>query len=364
MVIMTMNSAWSLMKDFFKQFVNHSFLAEVVDATNECAREVLAFSIGEQSLITRWRDINIPEFLIFLGILFHMGNSYLDNLFARHFMSRNRFLLILKFLTGIRQYLKGKRHKYGINVYILASPSGLTLQLHMYEGQGHTNKVVAKLLKHYLNTGRHVYMDNFYNSVGLADFLLRYKTHVTGTLRVKRKRNPSIVCTSKLRRGGSIFMYNRAGSCVCKWKDQRDVLMISTKQSRIESMMSYYTCEHKTMRWYKKVGIHIFQTMLLNAYFLFNMKMGKTMDYLEFRKVVITKLLALPPEGHRVDRQANRIHLPAHLPKDQKGNTKRRRCKYCWYTKKVRKNCLFYCPDCENEPGLCLKCLRTYHRYN
>ncbi|KAL0829832.1 hypothetical protein ABMA28_003315 [Loxostege sticticalis] len=348
--------------------------------------------------------------------------SYLYNLFARHFMSRNRFLLILRCLRfgvnnleslidyfnkkiGIRQYLKGKRHKYGIKLYILATPGGLTLQLHMYKGkrdnevggQGHTNKVVAKLLKHYLNTGRHVYMDNFYNSVDLADFLLRNKTHVTGTLRVKRKRNPSIVCTSKLRRGGSIFRFNRAGSCVCKWKDQRDVLMISTKHSpelkvfinkrgqqilkpdmvieynkfmnavdRHDQMMSYYTCEHKTMRWYKKVGIHIFQTMLLNAYFLFNMKMGKTMDYLEFREVVITKLLPPPPEGHRVDRQANHsiCHLPAHLPKDQKDNTKRRRCKYCWDTKKVRKNCLFYCPECENEPGLCLECFRTYHRYN
>ncbi|KAL0811828.1 hypothetical protein ABMA28_009256 [Loxostege sticticalis] len=337
-------------------FGNNKFFFVV--ATNECAKGVLAFSIGEQSRITRWRDLNIPEFLIFLGILFHMGNvetnrysdywrkTYLYNLFTRHFMSRNRFLLILKCLwcgvnnleslidyfnkkIGIRQYLKGKRHKYGIKLCILTTPGW----------QGHTNKVVAKLLKHYLNTGRHVNMDNFYNSVDLADFLLRNKTHVTGTLRVK---------------GGSIFRFNRAGSCVCKWKDQRDVLMISTKGQQIlkpdmvieynkcmnrvdrhDQMMSYYTCEHKTMRWYKKVGIHIFQTMLLNAYFLFNMKMGKTMVYLEFREVVITKLLPPPPEGHRVDRQANRIHLPAQLPKDHKGNTKRRRCKYCWDTKKV-----------------------------
>ncbi|KAL0861425.1 hypothetical protein ABMA27_008969 [Loxostege sticticalis] len=315
--------------------------------------------------------------------------SYLYNLFARHFiclrfgvnnleslidyfnkkmleivtpggkLTIDESMILHRGRSGNRQYLKGKRHKYGIKLYILATPGVLTLQLHMYKGkrdnevggQGHTNKVVAKLLKHYLNTGRHVYMDNFYNSVDLADFLLRNKTHVTGTLRIKRKRNPSIVCTSKLRRGGSIFRFNRAGSCVCKWKDQRDVLMISTKHSpelkvfinkrgqqilkpnmvieynkfmngvdRHDQMMSNYTCEHKTMRWYKKVGIHISQTMLLNAYFLFNMKMGKTMDYLEFREVVITKLLPPPPEGHRVDRQANRIHLPAHLPKDHKAH--------------------------------------------
>ncbi|KAI8440769.1 hypothetical protein MSG28_009098 [Choristoneura fumiferana] len=199
-------------------------------------------------------------------------------------------MILCRGRSGFRQYLKGKRHKFGIKLYMLADPCGLALRLHMYKGKrddevggrGHTDKVVCKLFNKYFNTGRHLYMDNFYNSVELSTFLLRKGTNVTGTLRANRKGNPAVVCTNKLRKGGSIFRYNSI-VCVCKWRDKRDVLSISTKHSpelipvtnkrgqmilkpeivveynkfmsgvdRHDQMLSYYTCEHKTMRWYKK----------------------------------------------------------------------------------------------------------------
>ena len=41
---------------------------------------------------------------------------------------------------------------------------------------------------------------------------------------------------------------------------------------RQDQMLAYYTCEHKTMRWYKIVGIHILQMMMLNIYCLYQKK--------------------------------------------------------------------------------------------
>ena len=36
-----------------------------------------------------------------------------------------------------------------------------------------------------------------------------------------------------------------------------------------DQMMSYYPCERKTLRWYKKIGIHIIYMLLMNSYFLY-----------------------------------------------------------------------------------------------
>lgn len=355
--------------DFFKLIFDDIILEQIVESTNAYANHLLQLNVLPHARISRWKPITVQKLFIFLGILFQMGHVKLNryssywkkhrlyNLFPNKYMSKNDFLLILKCLrfgqhnldsliayfnnrmaelynpgeelaidesivlsrgrSGIRQFLKGKRHKFGIKLYMLASPSGLSLKIHVYKGKrdqdegekGHTDKVVIKLLENYLGSGRHVYMDNFYNSLALSEFLLRNQMNVTGTLRVNRKGNPTMVAT-KLNKGGSLYRYNRNGICVCKWRDQRDVLTISTTHSlelkpvankrgqlilkpemvikynqfmsgvdRHDQMLSYYTCEHKNMRWYKKVGIHIFQMMMLNAYFLYQIKLEKKLDF-------------------------------------------------------------------------------------
>lgn len=58
-------------------------------------------------------------------------------------------------------------------------------------------------MRQYLNKGHHLFMDNFYNSVGLSKILLQCKTHTTGTLRSNRKLNPTHITskTVKLKKG-------------------------------------------------------------------------------------------------------------------------------------------------------------------
>jgi hypothetical protein len=72
-------------------------------------------------------------------------------------------------------------------------------------------------------------MDNYYTSVNLFHTQLERRTHCTGTLRSKRKENPSEVVKAKLRRGEVVDAYTNDGVCVFKWKDKRDVLMISSE---------------------------------------------------------------------------------------------------------------------------------------
>lgn len=43
-------------------------------------------------------------------------------------------------------------------------------------GQNHAQKVVLHLMKDYLNKGHSVFMDNYYNGLGLVESLLQHKT--------------------------------------------------------------------------------------------------------------------------------------------------------------------------------------------
>lgn len=86
-----------------------------------------------------------------------------------------------------RQYIKNKRHKYGIKLYILTEPNGLVLNMRVYTGRldsqgtaGHVQHIVMSMMENHLNSGHALFMDNFYNSVELAEELLKKKLIVQG----------------------------------------------------------------------------------------------------------------------------------------------------------------------------------------
>ncbi|XP_046404158.1 piggyBac transposable element-derived protein 4-like [Ischnura elegans] len=227
-------------------------------------------------------------------------------------LSLDESMLLWRGRLLFRQYVQGKRHKFGIKIYMLTEPSGLVHRLLIYAGagdkdvggKGHAGKVVHSLLTDFKNKGHAIYMDNFYNSVELSRQLLREKTYTTGTLRSQRVNNPPDVIKQKLRKGEEFHQWSDDGVCVLKWRDRREVLALSTEFGaemvevlgkrnvrkpravveynrcmggidHFDQYMSYYTCEHRTLKWYKKVAIHIFQIMLLNSYLLYNKYSGE-----------------------------------------------------------------------------------------
>ncbi|XP_028160561.1 piggyBac transposable element-derived protein 4-like [Ostrinia furnacalis] len=455
--------------DFFNLLFNTTFMTILVNSINTHAIQVLLESPHEHSRISSWKDTNIEELYVFLGLLFHMGhiklnriNDYwktdvLYDLPFKNFMSRDRFLLILRNLSfsdpnltfattdpnkftkpiidffnntmkmlvvppknltidesvvlwrgrlKIRQFIQGKRHKYGVKLYILTDPKGMTQKIHMYcgshdvllRGKGHADKVVMMLMEDYLNAGHSLYMDNFYNSVSLAENLLANKTYLTGTLRANRSRNPEIT-RAKLPKNQVQSRYNSRGVCVSNYRDKRTVLMISTEHDadfinytnkrgqtvakprvvheynkymkgvdRKDQMLSYYACYNKSTRWYKKIITHVMQVMMLNAFMMYsNSQANSNCSFYDFRINVVRKLL-------NADRQTNRqtvtsrrtgdfIHWPLHLPKNAKGVTKRKDCRYCLEKLKLRKAATFFCTDCNKKPGLHLDCFKDYHGY-
>lgn len=112
-----------------------------------------------------------------------------------------------------------------------------------------------------------------------------------------------------------------------KWKDKREVMYITSQYENIfeifvnkrgveiqkpqaileynkymsgidhqDQLLSYYPCERKTIRWYKKLFIHTVQLLMLNAMKLYNGYSGdKKMQLYDFRLCIINGLLPIKP---------------------------------------------------------------------
>lgn len=451
--------------DYFFLFLNPQFLNLILQCTNKCGNRLKATATTSRARFKNWTDVSVAEFKKFLGILLLMGTiklnrmvdywstHYLFRLSPRLFMSRDRFFLILRALNVqnderpesifkinslidlfndtinavyyplreltideslilwkgrlyFRQYNKGKRHRYGIKLYILADSNGIILKIHVYAGsqdvqvggRNHVKKVVHLLMQKYVDKGHSLYLDNFYTSVGLSEELLYKNTYVTGTLRANRIGNPNEIKNIKLKPGESCIIHNNKKIIVTKWHDKREILFISSEHTsnyqgttsrrvrtvkykpavqikynkymraidRHDQMLSYYCCEHKTLRWYKKVIIHIIQICLVNGFLLYNARNNDNQtSFYKFRMYIMEELLPMPNRSELSRPLSDgKIHLPANLPKKGDGNTLRKRCRVCYFKTKKRVSVLFGCPDCPGFPGLCLNnCFREFHNY-
>ncbi|CAH2001077.1 unnamed protein product [Acanthoscelides obtectus] len=264
----------------------------------------------------------------------HSWRETCDTMSNIPFVKDNKKKLVIRRVNGTVErktyfptVIKNKRHKCGIKLYMLMEPNGLILQMLVYTGQldtiggkGHSQKVVLELLRGKLLHGHSIYMDNFYNSFELAKTLLQQKTFCTGNLRTDRKGAPQDVVKAKLGKGQHKAQYLDS-IMIGKWKDKRDVTYISTefknemvlvKNRRGQEMekplpivkynecmggvdrqgqlMSYYPAQRKTLRWYKKLGIHVIHLLLQNSHILYNKFSGKKLSYYDFRLAVLEKL--------------------------------------------------------------------------
>ncbi|KAJ8964600.1 hypothetical protein NQ314_004758 [Rhamnusium bicolor] len=127
-----------------------------------------------------------------------------------------------------QQYVKNKNHKFEVKLYILSKLNGFVLKVRIYtryeknmQGElGHSANVAFCLLKNYLENGHSLYTDNCYISFALSKELLLKRTYVTGTLRQNRRGNQS-VASKKLSKGETVTKYCNAVE-IGKWREKGD----------------------------------------------------------------------------------------------------------------------------------------------
>ena len=81
--------------------------------------------------------------------------------------------------------------------------------------------------------------------------------------------------------------------------------------NRSDQMLSYHSALQKTIRWYKKVGIHIMEFFHSNAYYMYakNTTNPIAKNIKDFRESILTNLIGPPPPNHHLKPQASFHHL-------------------------------------------------------
>ncbi|XP_064641303.1 piggyBac transposable element-derived protein 4-like [Lineus longissimus] len=139
-----------------------------------------------------------------------------------------------------KQYIPSKRARYEIKSFeICESSSGYIWDFFVYTGKDTEYrqeyrqmdsmgaKVVLTLAHNLLGKGYTVNMDNFFSAPQLYDKLCESNTDAVGTLRANRKEVPKQLTGKRLKKGEIAALY--CGKLMAlKWKDKKDVHMLST----------------------------------------------------------------------------------------------------------------------------------------
>lgn len=305
-----------------------------------------------------------------------------------------------------RQYNKQKRHKYGVKEFKLCTIPGYTYKISIYAGKNDEENtsptnVVMSLCSDLLNKGHTLYTDNWYTNVDLARILMENETHLVGTIRKNRKQLPKGVVSAKLKRGQFSAAESTDGITFMKWKDKRDVYVLSTKHSvqfhniakrgktiskpRIvvdynkvkgavdlaDQLAAYSSPLRKSVKWYKKLGINLLlNTSLVNALILYQKVTNNKISMVDFRKEIVKQFCSEPKALATVETRPKRLKHKL-LQKEGKSNI-RRACSNC-YKEKVKelgriqaknkvKKVKTFCDDCPHKPFLCLDCFNIAHK--
>jgi Transposase IS4 len=184
------------------------------------------------------------------------------------------------------------------------------------------------LLNGFLRCYRTVVANNFFTTISLAKRLLEDDTYLIGTLRSNRAGVGNEIREENLHHGEVYGRQNRDVTKLIKWRDKRDVLMISTRPLHLTTVVDsgktnfqnkrimksqvvldynkerqgidlsdqpsvYYTCLRRSIKWYRKVAFElIFETAIVNSYLIYK-ENDATSDVtiLRFRESLVRSLL-------------------------------------------------------------------------
>ena len=150
-----------------------------------------------------------------------------------------------------------------------------------------------------LNKGYHLYIDNWYTSIPLLQYLRDNDTLACGTIRKNRKGFPDAVSKAKLNQRGEPIAYRSDALLALKFKDTREVHILTTIHDErmqnvrnrrnpanpiqkpkcivdynqhmggadlTDQLLEPFKVTRKSMKWHKKLAMHLIQLSLLNSF--------------------------------------------------------------------------------------------------
>ncbi|XP_054274637.1 piggyBac transposable element-derived protein 4-like [Macrosteles quadrilineatus] len=334
--------------------------------------------------------------------------DHVNSRFKRHFVASqdvciDESLIGMKNRCAFIQYLPNKKHKqYGIKKFeVCDSNTSYVLHIEIYSGKDYlpadpensdelfTERVVMEMMTkgNLLDKGHHLYTDNFYTKIPLAERLLERITFITGTINKKSKFLSKTVKKTKL--GERETVYFRKGRLLLVGYRQKTtrkpVLVISTgyhaedgivrsKKGLVgrkpllihnynqnmggvdvsDKCVYALSINRQTSKYWKKIFFNLIDLALFNAYVLYKLNSDKPKSRREFHISVLESLadagneqVVQPGPGPGGDNP----HRLEHLPRKQE-----RKCVSCG-----RGRSSFWCPGCN--AGIHRECFHQLQHY-
>lgn len=344
-------------------------------------------------------------------------NEKFDELYTpERDMSIDESLMKFKGRLGCVVFVRIKRARYGIKFYKLCeSNTGYCMNFKIYTGDNQDSSadclnvsetVVKELSKLIIDKGYTLFLDNWYSSPKIFEYLLQHDTDAIGTVRSNRKNMPKELTELKLKKG-EIAARSSRGILALKWSDRKDVYLLSTKHAnaqmtdtgkktihrggrtepnnamkpkcvieynhgmggvdRQDQVLACFPVMRKFLKGYRKIFFYMFDMALFNSYVLYSKMQPKKNHYVNYRLDVaeqLLKTLTLPDYKVRgrpalgdtpLRLQARHWgHFPKHIDPTPKKAKPTRACKVCWtHTKRSEttwecRKCLIalHVPDC------------------
>ncbi|UYV66531.1 PGBD5 [Cordylochernes scorpioides] len=376
----------------FKKFIDEDFFGNLKLETNRYARATIDRErkkdpLNPRSHLEMWKAFSVSELKIFMAIIIHMSlvvktrlkdywstRSELRTTYCRDVgMIRPRFEAILsmlhlndnasyvafgqpghdplhkirtfldalvhKFKTyyypcqpltideaicpfrgriRFRIYIKGKPHKYGIKIFELCeSSSGYACNIEVYTGKqpgqgadyNSTLKLVERMAAPYFNRGHVIYFDRWCS--------IYYNKHKAGV-------------------------------------------------DRSDQLLSYYSFQRRTMKWWKKLFFHIFGLTIVNSHIIYN-KLNPTskLSLRDYHLVIMEKMVeeaGVEITDQQLGSSSSKArllerHFITRIKEENKPNVNiQRKCKVCAEKRKsatgkrIRKDTAYIVPTTANYP--------------
>ena len=279
----------------------------------------------------------------------------------KQLISIDESLIGLKNRTELIQYIPNKHHhKWGVKLYaVTESSSGYPLHTMVYCGKkrsqpasqfGHFYDVVRELMLEasLFHKGYHLYVDNFYTSPTLAEFLYTQRTLLTGTLRANRKGVPVMMKSAKPK-VGECFYARKGPLLALSWKEKKSqknpCLMLTTGSGAqminhtrrngqikelpktvslynqnmggvdlLDQMVDHVAGERPFHKFWKKCFFSIIDRMAFSSYILYEQNTSARRKLTRFRFMcTLVEELCATPEDQPVAipipvRQASLVH--------------------------------------------------------
>lgn len=161
-------------------------------------------------------------------------------------LSIDEAMVKFKGRLGMKQYMPMKPIKRGIKVWVCAeASSGFVCDFQVYTGKRQDGaaeqnlgyRVVHDLTRNFTGKNHHVFYDNFFSTVKLAEDLLEDQIYSCATTRANRKDFPKDLAANnphvkRLKQGEALFR-RKNNVIATTWKDKKLVHFISTESNPV-----------------------------------------------------------------------------------------------------------------------------------